>query len=569
GGEGGGIGKGGGVGGGNGGGIGGGGGSGGGIGKGGGGGIGGGSGGGIGGGGGEGGGIGKGGGGGIGGGSGGGEGGGIGKGGGGGIGGGSGGGEGGGIGKGGGGGIGGGSGGGEGGGIGKGGGFGGGFGGGTGGGSGVGGGSGSGFGGGIGKGGGGGGGFGGGGYSYYHWDWTSNGNFCAKGTRIIIGWNNYDVDVTVISQSDQYVRNRPWCLLGDFNAALFLADSTAGSSRRDIAMREFKECVDEIEVMDIPCSGLQFTWNQKPKGFDGLLIKIDRVLGNMQLSDSFVGAHAKASRRGRKDTYWTWRGGALEVERDFGGGVQVFSVWCMCGKGGLVVVQGWMVDVWRLVVEQVRLWWSIGRRYHGVVEGNCCKGVGGGRKLAVIGGGVPEVVHWVWVVEVGYGGGIGNLKVVELEIGRFRMEGLEVEVEYRWRASARVDVGGNRGGGRRFCEVESKFGRLLALRGWLDMCGGIGGGGGIGKGGGAGIGGGSEGGSGGGGGGGGEEFGGGTGGGSGVGGGSGSGFGGGIGKGGGGGFGGGGGGGIGGGYGSGAGAGAGVGGGNKKGRQLP
>ncbi|GKC53275.1 RNA-directed DNA polymerase, eukaryota, reverse transcriptase zinc-binding domain protein, partial [Tanacetum coccineum] len=91
---------------------------------------------------------------------------------------------------------------------------------------------------------------------------------------------------------NQYVRNRPWCLLGDFNAALFLADSTTGSSRRDIAMREFKECVDEIKVMDIPCSGLQFTWNQKPKGFDGLLKKIDRVLGNMQFSDSFVGAHA-------------------------------------------------------------------------------------------------------------------------------------------------------------------------------------------------------------------------------------------------------------------------------------
>ncbi|GJR19029.1 RNA-directed DNA polymerase, eukaryota, reverse transcriptase zinc-binding domain protein, partial [Tanacetum coccineum] len=167
---------------------------------------------------------------------------------------------------------------------------------------------------------------------FKHWDWTSNGNLCIKGTRIILGWNNYDVDVTVISQSDQvihariwlksekefycsfiyghnrythrralwenlcvhknYVRNRPWCLLGDFNAALFLADSTSGSSRMDIAMREFKECVAEIEVMDVPSSGLHFTWNQKPKGLDGLLKKIDRVLGNVQFSDSFMGSHA-------------------------------------------------------------------------------------------------------------------------------------------------------------------------------------------------------------------------------------------------------------------------------------
>ncbi|GJY18245.1 hypothetical protein Tco_0389736 [Tanacetum coccineum] len=168
---------------------------------------------------------------------------------------------------------------------------------------------------------------------FKHWDWTSNGNLCVKGTHIILGWNNYDVDVTVISQSDQvihariwlksekkefycsfiyghnrythrralwenlcvhknYVRNRPWCLLGDFNAALFLADSTTGSSSMDIAMREFKECVAEIEVMDVPSSGLQFTWNQKPKGLDGLLKKIDRVLGNVQFSDSFMGSHA-------------------------------------------------------------------------------------------------------------------------------------------------------------------------------------------------------------------------------------------------------------------------------------
>nr|GEW16993.1 hypothetical protein [Tanacetum cinerariifolium] len=75
-----------------------------------------------------------------------------------------------------------------------------------------------------------------------------------------------------------FVRNRPWCLLDDFNAALFMEDSTAGSSSMDIAMREFKECVDEIEVMDISSTCLQFTWNKKPMGFDGLLKKIDRVM---------------------------------------------------------------------------------------------------------------------------------------------------------------------------------------------------------------------------------------------------------------------------------------------------
>ncbi|GJS03905.1 hypothetical protein Tco_0320413 [Tanacetum coccineum] len=167
---------------------------------------------------------------------------------------------------------------------------------------------------------------------FKHWDWTSNDNLCNKGTRIILGWNHYDVDVTVINQTDQvihtriwlkveknevfcsfiyahnryiqrrslwndlcmhnqYIRGRSWSLLGDFNASLFLADSTARSSTIDIAMRDFKECVEAIEVTDVQCSGLQFTWNQKPKGSDGILKKLDHVMANLEFSGSFEGAH--------------------------------------------------------------------------------------------------------------------------------------------------------------------------------------------------------------------------------------------------------------------------------------
>ncbi|GKC90455.1 zinc knuckle CX2CX4HX4C containing protein, partial [Tanacetum coccineum] len=79
---------------------------------------------------------------------------------------------------------------------------------------------------------------------FKHWDWTSNGARCDKGTRIIV--------------------DRPWCLLGDFNATLFLEDSTASGANIDISMREFRDCVEEIEVMAVHRTGLQFTWNQKP-----------------------------------------------------------------------------------------------------------------------------------------------------------------------------------------------------------------------------------------------------------------------------------------------------------------
>nr|GEV98549.1 hypothetical protein [Tanacetum cinerariifolium] len=51
-------------------------------------------------------------------------------------------------------------------------------------------------------------------------------------------------------------------------------------------------CVDDIEVLDVQNSGLQFTWNQKPKGADGILKKLDGIMANMDFISCFMGAHA-------------------------------------------------------------------------------------------------------------------------------------------------------------------------------------------------------------------------------------------------------------------------------------
>ncbi|GJR24572.1 hypothetical protein Tco_0973099 [Tanacetum coccineum] len=166
-----------------------------------------------------------------------------------------------------------------------------------------------------------------------NWDWTSNGAWCDKGSRIILGWNRDGVDVNVIDQNDQYIhtrvwlkkerkevfcsfiyahnkyvhrrslwkslckhkayiRNRPWSIMGDFNASLFPNESTAGSSKVDISMRDFRDCVEEIEVSDVQSSGLQFTWNQKPQGGIGIMKKLDRIMVNDEFRDQFMGAHA-------------------------------------------------------------------------------------------------------------------------------------------------------------------------------------------------------------------------------------------------------------------------------------
>ncbi|GJW82457.1 trichome birefringence-like protein 3, partial [Tanacetum coccineum] len=88
------------------------------------------------------------------------------------------------------------------------------------------------------------------------------------------------------------VRGFPWVLIGDFNVALDLEDYFSSSSTLNSAMYDFKACVNKIEVMDINATGLHFTWNQKPKGGGGVLKKLDRIMGNIDFIDTFLGAYA-------------------------------------------------------------------------------------------------------------------------------------------------------------------------------------------------------------------------------------------------------------------------------------
>ncbi|PWA53039.1 RNA-directed DNA polymerase, eukaryota, Reverse transcriptase zinc-binding domain protein [Artemisia annua] len=108
--------------------------------------------------------------------------------------------------------------------------------------------------------------------------------------------HNYYIDRRVLWHElevhGSLMRDKPWVLLGDFNASLFLEDKSGGGYEPTIAINEFKDCVNNIEVSDLNSSGLHFTWNQKPKGSNGVLKKLDRVMGNVKFSDDFPGSFA-------------------------------------------------------------------------------------------------------------------------------------------------------------------------------------------------------------------------------------------------------------------------------------
>ncbi|XP_022030438.1 uncharacterized protein LOC110931350 [Helianthus annuus] len=168
---------------------------------------------------------------------------------------------------------------------------------------------------------------------FSNWEWTSNGGQCDKGTRIIIGWNTDVFDIMVLAQTSQVIHvqmifkrdkkvifysivyasnsyitrrelwshlarhkilvaNNPWVIMGNFNSALNLEDKSMGASGISTSMRDFQECVNEIEVADIKSIGFHFTWNQKPKKGVGLLKKIDRAMGNIPFVSKFPKAVA-------------------------------------------------------------------------------------------------------------------------------------------------------------------------------------------------------------------------------------------------------------------------------------
>ncbi|GKB12254.1 putative reverse transcriptase domain-containing protein, partial [Tanacetum coccineum] len=166
-----------------------------------------------------------------------------------------------------------------------------------------------------------------------NWEWVSNISSCNGGTRIIVGWDPHNVSVMVLEQSSQVlhcfvepvngdpsffcsfvyaavhtvdrrslwkalhkhklaVKDRPWVILGDFNACLDPSERSSGCSKVTTAMNDFRDCVSDIEVEDIAMSGLRFTWNKKPGMEGGLLKKLDRVLGNSSFMTSFPSSYA-------------------------------------------------------------------------------------------------------------------------------------------------------------------------------------------------------------------------------------------------------------------------------------
>ncbi|GKA65309.1 RNA-directed DNA polymerase, eukaryota, reverse transcriptase zinc-binding domain protein [Tanacetum coccineum] len=139
------------------------------------------------------------------------------------------------------------------------------------------------------------------------WIWVSNVMDASRNCRIIAGWDPDMVDAVLLSSYGQdrmglwenlidhmgIIDSKPWVMMGDFNAILYSEDHSKGFANVYQGIREFRSCVQQLDMDDLARNGLFYTWVQKSKNPEnGIIKKLDRVMGNSEFLDIFGACYA-------------------------------------------------------------------------------------------------------------------------------------------------------------------------------------------------------------------------------------------------------------------------------------
>ena len=97
------------------------------------------------------------------------------------------------------------------------------------------------------------------------------------------------------------VGSEPWFLMGDFNTTRFASEKNGGNISTDTAMEEFRKCLFNLELDDMPFNGLLFTWINRRVGDQFIARKLDRSLQNECALDMFPRAVTEVLNPGLSD----------------------------------------------------------------------------------------------------------------------------------------------------------------------------------------------------------------------------------------------------------------------------
>ncbi|GJX65470.1 RNA-directed DNA polymerase, eukaryota, reverse transcriptase zinc-binding domain protein [Tanacetum coccineum] len=136
-----------------------------------------------------------------------------------------------------------------------------------------------------------------------NWQWQHNLGMSNKGCRIIVGWNqdqvqsNHGRDRKELWKElylyKRMIRSEDWIIMGDMNVTLNTNEHSEGMSYAYQDMKDFQEYINEIEMEDLCSNGLQFTWTKSLKNpNDTILNKLDRVMCNSKFLSNYNNAFA-------------------------------------------------------------------------------------------------------------------------------------------------------------------------------------------------------------------------------------------------------------------------------------
>ncbi|GJV19454.1 RNA-directed DNA polymerase, eukaryota, reverse transcriptase zinc-binding domain protein [Tanacetum coccineum] len=95
-----------------------------------------------------------------------------------------------------------------------------------------------------------------------------------------------------LNMNKRVIGNSAWVIIGDVNVSLKQEDHSKGISNFTQDMIEFHNCVNEVEIEDINCTVVHFTWTKSLLNPNSTILKkIDRVMSNCEFITQFNNAN--------------------------------------------------------------------------------------------------------------------------------------------------------------------------------------------------------------------------------------------------------------------------------------
>jgi hypothetical protein len=79
----------------------------------------------------------------------------------------------------------------------------------------------------------------------------------------------------------------PWCVLGDFNEAMWSFEHFSATQRPKPQMLAFRDMLETCELVDLGFFGLPYTYDNKRRGRGNVKVRLDRVVADNQWRNLF------------------------------------------------------------------------------------------------------------------------------------------------------------------------------------------------------------------------------------------------------------------------------------------